>query len=221
MSDLVLPADFDDRLAEILDPGVGAVHPTGMGTVPLARSDFDLNQRPMHASDRPPLVPAAVLAGIVRRGGVWRVLLTKRADTLRRHAGQIAFPGGRVDPGDASLAATALREAHEEVGLSPQQVRIIGAWDGYETITGFAVTPFVGVLDADFAPTLHPGEVADVFEADLAHVLHPDNIAVRQVKRAGQTRRYFEIRWDDRVIWGATAGMLKALSDRVRARVPD
>ena len=163
-----------------------------------------------------PLAPlgAAVLVPIVDRPHP-TVILTIRTHGLSRHAGQIAFPGGRIDPGDAGPVAAALREAEEEIGLPRETVEIVGPTDRYRTITGFDVTPVVGVVppDLDLAP--HPGEVAALFEASLAHLLDPDHQKVRRVDWQGTERCYYEIEWQGHRIWGATAAMIVNLSRRL------
>lgn len=204
-------SDLEARLRAVLDPPLGQGVEDDADAPP--RSDFDLNDRPTEMVGRA-LRPAAVLAPLIYRDG-WRLLLTQRAKTLVRHAGQIAFPGGRVDADDASAADAALREAQEEVGLSRSQVRLLGRFEPYETMTGFSVIPFVGVVDPPFTPIADPNEVADVFEVDLAQVLDPACIVERTRLFQGAQRRYFQIEVGPHVIWGATAGMLKALCDRL------
>ncbi|MBA3810150.1 MAG: CoA pyrophosphatase [Caulobacteraceae bacterium] len=180
----------------------------------LYRSDFDLDpaQAPKEASA---LVPAAVLVGLVEReGGLW-VILTRRADTLRRHAGQIAFPGGRCDDGETPWNA-ALREAREEIGLEPGLVSLAGLSTAYRTGAGFHVTPVVGFVAAGFEPAPNPNEVADVFETPFGFLMDPANHEEREHRTAaGVRRRFYAMTWEDRLIWGATAGMLRALYDRL------
>ena len=153
-------------------------------------------------------VPAAVLVPLVARPSGTTVLLTQRASHLKRHAGQIAFPGGRRDPGDASAQATALREAQEEVGLDPTRVQVLGELPDYRTRTGFRVTPVVGWID-DLPPlSPDPREVADVFEVPLAFVLDPANHQRHYREVEGQRRHFYALCWGERYIWGATAAML-------------
>ncbi|MDB5681104.1 MAG: coenzyme pyrophosphatase, partial [Sphingomonas bacterium] len=144
------------------------------------------------------------------------VILTQRTDTMRRHAGQVAFPGGRIDPDDADAAAAALREAEEEIALPRGAVEVIGAADVYLTVTGYSVTPVIGVIapDLDYHP--NAAEVADVFEVPLAFVLDPANQVETSAEWQGRTRTYYEINWQDRRIWGATAAMMVNLSRRLR-----
>lgn len=160
------------------------------------------------------IVPAAVLVPIVDRPDP-SVLLILRPETMRRHPGQIAFPGGRVDPGDDGVIAAALREAREEIGLDAAQVEIIGTTDRYRTITGYEVTPVVGVVRPDLVLTPQPSEVADIFEVPLSHLLEPGNQIEQAVEWQGRERRYFEIVWEGRRIWGATAAMIVNLGRRL------
>lgn len=156
-------------------------------------------------------VSAAVLVPIIRQPRP-HVLLTTRASHLRNHAGQVAFPGGRVDPGDKDEVAAALREAHEEVGLEANQVEIIGAQHPYHTGTGFFVHPIVGVIPDGLSYKITPEEVANVFEAPLDILMDPDNYSQHEIMYQGAKRRYYSIDWDGHHIWGATAGMLLNLA---------
>jgi 8-oxo-dGTP pyrophosphatase MutT (NUDIX family) len=162
-----------------------------------------------------PAVDAAVLVPVTDRAEPG-VILTRRTDTLRRHAGQVAFPGGRVDPGDADLIAAALREAEEEIALDPKLVEIVGLADRYRTITGFEVTPVVGVVPPDAHTARREAEVADIFEVPLAFLLDTANHVEATVEWQGRERHYYEILWDDFRIWGATAAMIVNLSRRLR-----
>ncbi len=160
------------------------------------------------------LTPAAVLVAVTDRTEPG-VILTQRTETLRKHAGQVAFPGGRIDPGEDAVIA-ALREAEEEIALPRDQVRLVGPVDTYVTATGFSVTPVIGVIPPDLALTPAAAEVADWFEAPLAFLLDPANSQEREVDWQGQLRRYYEIMWNGRRIWGATAAMIVNLSHRLR-----
>ena len=160
------------------------------------------------------LTPAAVLVPVVDRPEP-TVILTERPKTMRKHPGQISFPGGRIDPGDASPVAAALREAEEEIGLPPAAVEVIGIADIYRTITGFEVTPVIGVVPPDLPLTPHPGEVASMFEAPLRFLLDPARQETRTAQFRGRERCYYEIQWEDRRIWGATAAMLVNLTRRL------
>lgn len=178
------------------------------------RSDFDLMAGP-----RPPqpdaYVQAAVLIGLSRRGDDLLALLTLRPESMARHAGQVAFPGGRVDPNDPSALAAALREANEEVGLDPRRVQLIGQGDPYITSTGYLVSPFVGLLPDGFEPAPDPREVAEVFETPMSFLMRPENHERHERTFGGQVRAYYAMPHNGRYIWGATAGMIKALYDRV------
>ena len=161
-------------------------------------------------------IEAAVLIAITDRREPG-VILTVRREHLRTHAGQIAFPGGRIDPGEDAITA-ALREAHEEVLVPTDQVDVIGEIEPYRTVTGYVVTPVLGVLPPDLALEPHEHEVADVFEAPLDFVLAPSNQLRKSALFQGQTRHYYEIVWNDRRIWGATAAMIVNLSRRLQWR---
>ena len=146
------------------------------------------------------------------------VILTVRREHLRTHAGQIAFPGGRVDEGEEPVAA-ALREAHEELLLNPNAVEVVGMLEQYRTVTGYIVTPVIGVVPPDLPLALHEHEVADWFEAPLDHLLDPSNQHIRSALLRGQKRHYYEIEWNGRRIWGATAAMIVNLSRRLTHEV--
>ena len=177
-------------------------------------------ERPL-AGDLPELgaraeVEAAVLMAVTDRAEPG-LILTVRREHLRTHAGQVAFPGGRIDQGEDAVAA-ALREAHEEVLLPPAAVEFIAAIEPYRTVTGYIVTPVLGVIPPDLALEPHEHEVADWFEAPLGFLLDPSNQHRASALFAGQTRHYYEIVWNDRRIWGATAAMLVNLSRRLQWR---
>jgi len=158
---------------------------------------------------------AAVLVPVTDRAEPG-VVLTQRTETLRNHAGQIAFPGGRADPGDADLVATALREAEEEIGLPPRAVTVIGLADRYRTVTGFEVTPVLGVIPPDMTLRPSEAEVANLFEVPLAYLLDPAHHRRVSAPWRGRTRHFYEILWNDRRIWGATAAMIVNLSRRLQ-----
>ena len=156
---------------------------------------------------------AAVLVAITDRSDPG-VLLTVRREHMRNHAGQVSFPGGRLDPGEDAFAA-ALREAEEEIGLAPEHVKLWGAADQYRTVTGFAVTPVLGLVPPDLPLSPHEHEVADWFEAPLSFLLDPANQQRMSAEFQGRTRHYYQIDWQGRRIWGATAAMLVNLTRRL------
>ena len=154
---------------------------------------------------------AAVLIPLVlKEDGLW-VLLTQRTNHLRDHAGQISFPGGRMDPEDTGPEETALRESKEEIGLDPSRVEIIGHLPQYLTVSGYSVTPVVGLVQAQAEYVLDPFEVADVFEVPLEFLLNPANHQVRLWQSEQGGRRFYSMPYENRFIWGATAGMLRNL----------
>ncbi len=159
--------------------------------------------------------PAAVLVAVVDRLEP-SVILTVRPASMRRHPGQIAFPGGRIDPGDDGPIAAALREAWEEIALPYEHVEVIGLADRYRTMTGFEITPVLAVVPPDLPLEPDPGEVAGIFEAPLRYLLEPNHQVIRTVEWRGRERRYYEIEWEGRRIWGATAAMIVNLSRRLQ-----
>ena len=158
---------------------------------------------------------AAVLVAVTDRAEPG-VILTQRTDTLRRHPGQVAFPGGRVDPDDDGAIGAALREAEEEIALPRGQVEVIGIAERYRTVTGYDVTPVVGVVPPDLRLVPAEAEVASVFEVPLAFLLDSANHREARAHYQGKERRYYEILWADRRIWGATAAMIVNLSRRLQ-----
>ena len=159
-------------------------------------------------------VPAAVLIAITEREDPG-VILTVRREHMRTHAGQVAFPGGRIDEGEDAVRA-ALRESHEELLLDPAEVNVVGSIEPYRTVTGYVVTPVVGVARADLPLTPHEHEVSDWFEAPLCFLLDPANQHLRSALFQGRERHYYEIVWNERRIWGATAAMIVNLSRRLQ-----
>jgi len=187
--------------------------PAGLDAYDRPRhSDFDLNA-PGAGVKR--LRPAAVLLPVVAHDGGLTVLLTRRTDHLHHHAGQICFPGGRVEDRDGGVVDAALREAHEEIGLDPGRVAPVGLLDDYETVTGFLVTPVVGFVTPGFRLVLDDFEVADAFEVPLPFLLDPDNHQIHSRIRHGERRHYYVFEYGERYIWGATAGMLMNLYRRL------
>jgi 8-oxo-dGTP pyrophosphatase MutT (NUDIX family) len=179
--------------------------------------DDDLNAHlPPSAGDGPGRA-AAVLVPIVRRQAELAVLLTLRTDHLPSHGGQIAFPGGKIEAGDAGPLAAALREAQEETGLDPRLVEPLGYLDIYQTRTGFRIVPVVGLIDPLARLSPAAGEVADVFEVPLRFLMDPLNHLQESRMWQGVERRFYAMPYGERYIWGATAGMLKRLYDRLYA----
>ena len=177
-------------------------------------SDFDLNPGIRPPADKP-LRPAAVLVPVWLRPEGAALILTKRSSHLKHHPGQIAFPGGKVDATDAGPEAAALRETREEIGLDPARVEILGTLPVHETVTGFAITPFVGLIRGPFTPTPEAGEVEEVFTVPLAHVLTPARFAIERRRWMGEWRRFYTVPYGPYYIWGATARILRGLAERV------
>lgn len=165
-------------------------------------------------------LPAAVLVGLVPRATGLQVLLTRRTDALRHHAGQVSFPGGRIEPDDADAAAAAVREADEEIGLTPAQILPLGYLDPLLTITGFRVLPLVAMIAPDYQARPDPHEVDAVFEVPLEFLLAPDNLVPIEIAFAGRPRRVLEFvdrGMPQQRIWGATASILFNLRERLGA----
>lgn len=163
-----------------------------------------------------PIRPAAVLVPLIDHEPNPSVLLTRRTDSLRQHAGQISFPGGAIEAQDPDPVAAALRETREETGMDTSDVEILGFLDTYLTITRFAITPVVARVAPGKTLQANPREVSELFEVPLAHVLNPNNVR-SHVGRRGEIRvRYFSIPYQDRHIWGATAGMLMNLANKIK-----
>ena len=177
-------------------------------------SDFDLNPDVQLPEGRK-LRPAGVLAPIVARDSGFHLLLTKRSSALKHHPGQIAFPGGKQDEGDADVIAAALREAHEEIGLPYDIVDVLGTLPAHETVTGFTVTPVFAFVRDEFEVIPEPGEVDEVFSVPLSHVADPANYLIESRRWRGTRRHYFTVPYGPYYIWGATARMLRAWSDRM------
>jgi 8-oxo-dGTP pyrophosphatase MutT (NUDIX family) len=200
------PHDLRDWIGEHLDP----LHDHAAASRPRV-SDFDLTPDGAPGVLDEPLTPAAVLIGLIEREHGLTVLLTRRADTLRSHTGQVALPGGRQDPGETPWE-TALREAREEVGLEPRYVHLAGLSTPYQTGSGFLVTPVVGFVRPGFTLTANPGEVADIFETPFGFLMDPANHQEHERELpTGERRRFYAMTHDEQYIWGATAGILRAL----------
>ena len=174
--------------------------------------DHDLNPSLPRANPRR---PAAVLVPLVERPDGHTVLLTRRSEHLHDHPGQVSFPGGRLDDTDRGPIDAALRETAEEIGLGREYVELAGLLDGYETVTGYGVTPVVGFIQPGFALTLDAFEVAEAFEVPLAFFLDEASRRIHSRMRDGRRRYYYAFEYADRYIWGATAGMLVNLQRRI------
>jgi 8-oxo-dGTP pyrophosphatase MutT (NUDIX family) len=158
---------------------------------------------------------AAVLVPFVRREDSLSVLFTRRTAHMRTHAGQISFPGGAIEAGDADALAAALRETEEETGIAPALVEPFGYLDGFETVSGYFVSPVTGFVSGDYHVRPDPAEVAEVFEVPLDFILAPDRLRRFDFDWQGRTRTTFEFEWDGRRVWGATASILKNLLRRL------
>ena len=177
------------------------------------RSDFDLNPsaRPVNAV----LAPAAVLVGLVEREEGLSVLLTRRSDNLRRHSGQVAFPGGRMEEGETP-GETALRESWEEVGLDQRFVRLVGLGDAHQTGTGFSITPVMGFIRPGFELKAFDAEVAEIFETPFSFLMDASNHQLRSMLSPdGVERRFYAMEYGGKTVWGATAAMIRALRERL------
>jgi 8-oxo-dGTP pyrophosphatase MutT (NUDIX family) len=199
-----MTADLRRRLAERLHR-----------TVPPPdrwRSDYDLNPGMRPEAERQ-LVDAAVLVPLIDRDSDVSVLLTRRADDLPSHSGQISFPGGKVHGEDADAIAAALRETEEEVGIAPAEIEVVGCLDRYETRTGFSILPVVGFAPPDASLVLDSREVAEAFEVPLSFLMDATRHERHSRLYEGHVRHFYAMPYGDYYIWGATAGMLKLLYD--------
>lgn len=163
------------------------------------------------------LIEAAVLVGLIERSEGTQVLLTRRTDALRHHAGQVSFPGGRLEADDVDAVAAARRETHEEVGIPESQIAPLGYLDAFTTITGFRVLPVVATIDSGYVAQPDPNEVAEVFEVPLAFLLDPANLASLSLEHRGRARQVWEFSYPGQRIWGVTAAILLNLRERLAA----
>ncbi len=177
-------------------------------------SDYDLNPDIVLPEGRA-LREAGVLAAFREGPSGAELMLTKRSSQLRHHPGQIAFPGGKVDPTDATPTAAALREAHEEVGLDPASVEVLGRFEPHETVTGFHVTPVFARITGPFTPRAEAGEVEEIFFVPLAHLADLTKFRIEGRRWRGTRRQYYTVPYGPYYIWGATARILRALADRM------
>lgn len=200
-------AGLDDFLAraEVRLDSVGQVR-----ALPVGGEVDVLDER---AEDR--LRPAAVLMGVVPRKSGATLVLTLRPTTMSDHAGQVAFPGGKIDAQDAGAVAAALREADEEIGLASDKVDLIGLDGEYLTGSGFRITPVLGLLPATFEPVPDPTEVEAVFETPLDFLMNPANHQAKSAHWKGKLRHYYEMPHNGNRIWGVTAGIIRSLHDRI------
>jgi 8-oxo-dGTP pyrophosphatase MutT (NUDIX family) len=204
------------RFARLAAPGRrgfgGTADPLEAAAIRQAiRGDHDLN--PGWTPPSTALRPAAVLVPLIDRPEEMSVLLTQRTPHLSAHAGQIAFPGGRIEPEDADAVAAALRESEEEIGLPRDRVTVIGRLDTYVTGTGFEITPVVGIVAVPFPLAIDPVEVAEAFEVPLAFILDPSNRRQMTRMQGERLRTFFAFPFEDHYIWGATAGILVNLAE--------
>ncbi len=183
-------------------------------SLPSGRSDFDLNPDYYEDLSVPPRA-AAVLIAIINHEKGAQVLLTRRPENMASHPGQVAFPGGKVEKSDDSIVDAALREAHEEVGLDPSLVDIIGYLDTYQTSSGFRITPVVGLVPSSYQLVIDKREVEEAFEVPLEFLMTAENHQKHSRIWQGKNRAYYAMPYGDRFIWGATAGMLKNFYDRI------
>jgi 8-oxo-dGTP pyrophosphatase MutT (NUDIX family) len=204
--------DFFDRARERLSLDVPAAL-TDL-SAPAVRGDLDLDPQAWKTAGVAAVRPAAVLVAVVDRP-VPVVILTERTAGLAIHAGQIAFPGGKIDPGDPNPVGAALREAEEEIGLAQSLIEPIGYLDLYLTFSGFRILPTLARIAPGYTLTLNRSEVAQAFEVPLEFVLQPDNYQRRSRDWKGIIRHYYAIPYQDHYIWGVTAGILRNLYERV------
>ncbi|MCA3487142.1 MAG: CoA pyrophosphatase [Rhodobacter sp.] len=195
----------------VIDPGILS---RALALPLRGSSDFDLNPESRPPADRV-LRPAGVLIAVRTGPSGADLILTKRSSRLKHHPGQIAFPGGKVEPGDGGPVGAALRESREEVGLPQDRVTVLGTLPQHETVTGFLVTPVLGIVSGEFTPLPEAGEVEEVFTVPLAHVTTPANFRIERRRWQDEWRRYHAVPYGPYYIWGATARILRGLADRL------
>jgi 8-oxo-dGTP pyrophosphatase MutT (NUDIX family) len=221
MDQIATSRDLDLSAAELRARArhvLGLARPPAGSARPDSQSPSDFDLDPGHAplpGETDELRPAAVLVPVVARTRL-TVLLTQRTDHLPAHPGQISFPGGKIEEDEGPLAA-ALREAKEEIGLDPALVEPLGALDAYRTGTGYCITPIVSLVDPDFALALNRHEVVDAFEVPLPFLMDPRNHETHVRRLGGHERRFYAIPYGERLIWGATAGILRNMHKRLFA----
>ncbi len=208
-SELILTQEINSRLEPIPTEISPALDLNGN-----YRGDHDLNPAGAPLQETT-FTPAAVLVPIVMREEGLTVILTRRATHLAKHAGQISFPGGRADDVDQTAVDTALRESEEEIALKPELVDVVGALNTYITVTKYSVTPVVGLVNPSFDLRPEVGEVSEIFEVPLEFLMDPGNRKKHSGFHNGVERFWYAIPFQDYYIWGATAGMIKDLSERI------
>jgi 8-oxo-dGTP pyrophosphatase MutT (NUDIX family) len=204
-----------DEFAAVAKQRLRSEPPALGDVIARLRGDHEMQPQPVPLPDEKAAVPAAVLIPVVSRAEGPTMLLTQRAAALRSHSSQVAFPGGRVDAVDGSPVVTALRETEEEIGLARERVRVLGFLDAYLTGTGYRIVPVVALVEPPFSLTLNAHEVDDAFEAPLSFLLDPANHRRDQREWQGLLRSYYAMPFGDRYIWGATAGMIRNLYERL------
>ena len=201
------PAQMRELIIERLRASVPNMDPQRAHVPGMTQEQFEASRRLWPQSP----TAAAVLVPIVEREDALYLLFTQRAQHLRRHAGQISFPGGRVESGDLSHVEAALRETEEEIGLHRSFVTVAGFLDAHLALSGYSIVPIVGFVKPGFDLNLNPGEVAEVFEVPLEHMFNPANHKTREMFAQGVNYPVYDIRYGERSIWGATAGIVMTL----------